>query len=584
MSRTTRRRLERARLKGRLDPHDARGLNEARRLPDDHPSASGEEPRYTDTGRGQRLLDLLRRCGVAEELQRRLGAHPGKASRLGVEALLLAVLLAAWEVRSYRRTDVCAVLNGLDAALANAVGLYDDEAGSPVSYSVICKQLKRVESALRDGWVGNDGARRDLAWFTRTLLGATIPAEVRDSVTAAALDSTFLATWAVSRRYSSDPLATHRLAARDTPDLPEPETSAPATSGDPAWVGDDGRLIPGADPDARYGYRSATSKTLARTAYGYDMHIAVAVRGAHWSGDPGRLALGEAVPAYICALAVAAGSTNPGPLGRGVIDETLAQVPNVAEIIADRAYTAKRTTFVRPLRADGLDVVMDHSVTEVARPKVITAGRRDQVLINHCGTLLPAWVPEGLHAPAENLTPTQRTDWYTQRARLRWLSQQHLPGGRVQLRCPQCAGRVATDAATRNPTKRPGAGVPYIGGTGRKYCCEGLVTLDADQIDNYQTVPYGTYAWQRSYGRRNQVENTNSRLRDKGALEPGACRGLGLIARTICALAVAVTYNLALMPTAVPASTSGPAEIPVLVSHTHGATADSEPLPSRAPP
>ena len=584
MSRAEWRRRERARQRGRLDPYEVRRLNEARRLPADHPSASGEEPRYTDPGRGWRLLALLRRCGVVEELQRRLGVHPGRGSRLGVEALVLAILVASWEVRSYRRTDVCAVLNGLDASLAHAVGLCDDETRPPVSYSVTCKQIKRVENALRDGWVTSDGATRDLAWLTRTLLDATIPAKVRQWVTAAALDSTFLATWAVSRRFSPDPVAEHRQAARDAPDLPEPELSDAAGSGDDGWVGDDGRLIPGADRDARYGYRSATSKTPARRAYGYDMHIAVAVRGAHWSGDPRRLALGESVAAYICALRVVGASTDPGPVGRGVIDETLRQAPNLSEVIADRAYTTKRTTFNRPLRARGLDVVMDYPITQVARPRAIMAGRQDQALINHCGTLLPAWAPEGLHAPAGDLTPAQRTAFYTQRARFRWLPHQHLTGGRIQLRCPQCAGRVATDANTRKPTRRPALGAPYIAGTGREYCCEGLVTADADQLDNYQNVPYGTAAWQRSYGRRNQVENTNSRLRDKGALEPGACRALGVIARTICALAAAVTYNLALAPAETPDSTPAPVENPLVVGRGHTPDANFGPFGSRAPP
>ena len=106
----------------------------------------------------------------------------------------------------------------------------------------------------------------------------------------------------------------------------------------------------------------------------------------------------------------------------------------------------------------------------------------------------------------------------------------------------------------------------------------------ADQLDNYQNVPYGTAAWQRSYGRRNQVENTNSRLRDKGALEPGACRALGVIARTICALAAAVTYNLALAPAETPDSTPAPVENPQVPGPGHIADANSGPFGSRAPP
>ncbi|MCY4631014.1 MAG: hypothetical protein OXE75_09065 [bacterium] len=143
---------------------------------------------------------------------------------------------------------------------------------------------------------------------------------------------------------------------------------------------------------------------------------------------------------------------------------------------------------------------------------------------------------------------------------------------------------MATDANTREPTRGPGVDAPYIAGVGREYCCRGPLAADAGQLDNYQNVPYGTAAWQRSSRRPNQVENTNSRLRDKGALEPGACRALGVIARTICALAAAVTYNLALAPTESPDSVPVPVENPRMAGRGHAPGANSGPFPSRAPP
>ena len=236
---------------------------------------------------------------------------------------------------------------------------------------------------MRDGWTSPGGEDRDLAWLTRMLLDATIPRDQRRSITAVALDSTFVETWAVTQDFTPDAVAQHRLAARQTPDLPEPEPQQPQASGAVGTIGADGRLIRSADPDARSGYHSATSKRPAGLGLGYDFHIAVATRGAHWNGDPTRLTLTDPTPAYICALAFVAAATNPGPVGHATIEDTIRHAPNLQEVIADLGYTIKRTSFVRALRERGLDVVMDYTSTEIARPEAATAGRHQQPLINH---------------------------------------------------------------------------------------------------------------------------------------------------------------------------------------------------------
>ena len=97
-------------------------------------------------------------------------------------------------------------------------------------------------------------------------------------------------------------------------------------------------------------------------------------------------------------------------------------------------------------------------VGEVARPKAITAGRQQQPLINHCGTLLPSWAPPALHSPPDGTEPQLCTDVYDERCRMRYSAHQHLPDGSIQMLCPQCAGRVKTNARTRNPRRRRAGG------------------------------------------------------------------------------------------------------------------------------
>ena len=305
-----------------------------------------------------------------------------------------------------------------------------------------------------------------------------------------ALDSTFVETWAVTQDFTPDAVAQHRLASREVPDLPEPDPQRPEGSDAIGTIGADGRLIRGADHDARPGHRSATSKRPASLGLGYDFHIAVAVRSAHWSGDPTRLTLADRPAAYICALAFVAASTNPGPVGREVIEETVRHAPNLQEVVADRGYTAKRDSFVRRLRERDLDVIMDYSRTEVERPKVVTAGRQQQPIINHCGTLLPSWVPEALHSPPDDTEPQQRADFYDQRSRWRYSPHQHLSDGSIQMRCPQCAGRVNTNARTRNPRqRRADRSVPYLAGITTEHCCDGSSPSTAPNSPTTRTSP-----------------------------------------------------------------------------------------------
>ena len=54
---------------------------------------------------------------------------------------------------------------------------------------------------------------------------------------------------------------------------------------------------------------------------------------------------------------------------------------------------------------------------------------------------------------------------------------------------------------------------PFVARTDdAEYCCPGRVTVPVEYLDRYQSIPYGTTAWKKSYGRRNQIENLNGIL------------------------------------------------------------------------
>ena len=107
----------------------------------------------------------------------------------------------------------------------------------------------------------------------------------------------------------------------------------------------------------------------------------------------------------------------------------------------------------------------------------------------------------------------------------------------------QCAGKVRTTARTRNPnrpnrTQRPNQPVVAVPDT--EYCCDGMITLSIDQIDNYQRNAYGTTKWATDYAGRNPVEGVNGMIKQDGSFNPESCRVFGTAAHTIAALPAAV--------------------------------------------
>ena len=100
------------------------------------------------------------------------------------------------------------------------------------SYNVIDKQCLRLERALVERWVDEDGTVCESDWFVHCLLKANIPEGIAEQITAIGIDSTFLLAWAVPGAYSPDKESTDKPCS--------------------------------ADVHARWGHRSATSKTQSR--------------------------------------------------------------------------------------------------------------------------------------------------------------------------------------------------------------------------------------------------------------------------------------------------------------------------------
>ena len=74
---------------------------------------------------------------------------------------------------------------------------------------------------------------------------------------------------------------------------------------------------------------------------------------------------------------------------------------------------------------------------------------------------------------------------------------------------------------------------------------DGMITLQVDQIDNYQRNAYGTTKWATDYAGRNPVEGVNGMIKQDGSFNPESCRVFGTAAHTLAALLAAVGVTVA---------------------------------------
>ncbi|MDE0231065.1 MAG: hypothetical protein OXI56_01250 [bacterium] len=221
--------------------------------------------------------------------------------------------------------------------------------------------------------------------------------------------------------------------------------------------------------------------------------------------------------------------------------------PNLTTIVADMGYTIYGEAFVRPLHRLGINVVMDYPEAHQDTVETVEIGPEgeEQVLLLHCGTFLVEWTPEYFLIPPPHLTGKERADWYAERDKYTWKPiGKPDKNGNIRFRCPQCDGRVKTNAKTCIRSKRSQRKAPHVANIDQEYCCNGTITIPVEQLDTYQRIPFGTPAWKKSYGRRMQIENLNSLVKNDGGLKDGWCRALGQAAFNFGLLALLVAHNL----------------------------------------
>ena len=157
--RAARRRDQREQQRRCLTVADIAGLNEQRRLPDDFPSMKNLKPELSQKCRDVIAKDIetyayddtrehvafLAQSTEVQALTATLRSHPGPESRLHPLVLLTAVVLQAVKGGDYLRTEICERINGLDSRLWHEYAMCDRHERTPVTYSVVEQQIRRIE-------------------------------------------------------------------------------------------------------------------------------------------------------------------------------------------------------------------------------------------------------------------------------------------------------------------------------------------------------------------------------------------------------------------------------------------------------
>lgn len=516
-------------------------------LPPDHPTPHNRPtPTLEADVRYVRLA--LRHSDVVEKVQAKIRRRFGPPPVLTALALLTIMALEADATGSYERTRLTARLAGLHSRDKERLGLPGLRTRQ-IRHKVVNKWAARLERALDEGWIAEDGTLCDWDWFSMNMLRASRTREVPDesgqgtvavdaaaSAKAVSIDDTPFGTWSYERY--RPPSEARRNGRKQTyiHDKEGPDGIRQFAY----WL---------TCPDARKGKRSSTNTIDAGFFVGFTATVSAAVVSVKWYGDPDYIEFGDEIPPFILAIDVNPAGTDTAPVGAKQARLIHKELPEANEMLADRGFTMKRESFVAAVRAAGFSLVMDYDKGELDRPRTHLLGRKQVPVIEHAGTFFHAWMPPEFDSPPKHLRSgddrsEERRKWFTERLKYSYTVNQHLQDGSIQIENPVRPGKIApvgplhagttSSHVIQQPDDAPD--VPH------KY-----LTVQPSHLHRYQLIPYMTLAWWKSYLRRLRIEAVNSSLKRQLGLSRESCKAMGLPAHRLAAVMLAFAYNIGLL-------------------------------------
>ena len=451
-------------------------INRMRHLPTDHPSRGLRKhknkplrprmafPIYSEAAQAWRYLRVIRASTAAQKAARWLDKHPGPQARCTPEVILLAMFLAAEITGRYMRSDLCAVINGLDATTQYHLGLCDNKTFKPISYSEVEDQVLRLERApfgllfpgpeqhTNEGDADDDSdddalsaSKVGLIRFNTGVLLASVPKRARAKIAAGAVDATAFPTCGRVRDYHAQTEVDQ--AIRDAIERGDPD---PVPEG--VILGADGKLQRCKhDPAARTSHRTASSETNHKSGFftGYFAKLLTASQDYHYSHN--NFHLRYDIGPYVLGLCCDPATDNNAPIARELCLALKEALPGFRTVTADREFTP-RISFVQWMHANGIATIMDYQRPQTEKLAKVTVGQRGEVLYQSCGDFFPLALPKKyktLPDPSK-LTEEEILNWFDDRAIWRYVPNGPPDAnGTIQFICPQCAGHVRFAAKTR---------------------------------------------------------------------------------------------------------------------------------------
>jgi hypothetical protein len=306
---------------------------------------------------------------------------------------------------------------------------------------------------------------------------------------------------------------------------PEDDTGEPGTAPSPRknrqrtrarvrGKGADGRNIYTADPDARAGYRSATSSRAAGPYNGYELHLGVQTRDLDWTDKVLSVKFGPEVPGIVNTMAVApAGSHRADAVVPHLISAKNSGA-DLKEVLYDRGYSQLRPeTHSHPLNRAGIEQTFQPKGHQ-RLPRPYT---KDAIIIE--GQLFSAHLPDDLRGPlsmppqgASEETKEKFERDFNRRASYRYTRHAGPDAdGTTRWKCPFHSGLLRSRSLPYTMRKSRKARLVDLPEGAR--CCGGILSVPAGDLPIWQRISPGTTAWRKSMGRRLVVETANGALK-----------------------------------------------------------------------
>jgi hypothetical protein len=483
-----------------------------------------------DTARKPRTAEideaiaLVKTAGFANKMERHLARRKDAVFALSVKGLEVAKALRGFEQgHAMLLIDICRIINTFDTTTLKLLGMANwTKTGG---YDRVNRLTGLMADALEEGFDDIDPDTGEIChinvqWFIDAVMRAPVPDHLVAGASLA-VDGTDMPSWGALQGSEETVELDGEAALPATDDEPDDDTKPKAKSKKKATrhtakvlgIGDDGRKIYTADQDARAGHRSATNQRDAGPYIGREAHFGVSVPVLTWTNGVENVKFGPSVPQVIMTANLVPAGTHRGKAAVGSLLDAKQQ-GFCEEVLVDPGYSLMRgETFAFPLTQAGIPIVMRPASHQRTKPDA-TPTLGDALVLD--GQLFSKHTPVELchlAMPQRGASTEERKKCEThfkQRAAFAYMRHK-APGndGVTRWRCPFCAGKLRSrqlPQSMRRSRDKPLVVLPE----GTTSCCEGILSIGADQLPLMQDTVFGTPAWSRSYGRRNIVESVNA--------------------------------------------------------------------------